>query len=54
MANEVTTLSVYIPKDKMEKHLVERLQRLSKKRDRSINHLVVKAITQFLDREKKK
>jgi len=54
MVDKATTLSVYIPKDQMEKNLAERLQRLSKKRDRSLNFLVVKAIAQFLDREEGK
>ena len=51
MVSKPTTLSVYVPKDQMDKRLIERLERLSKNRDRSINYLVVKAIAQFLDRE---
>ncbi len=47
-------LSIYIPQSKMEKKPVERLIRLSEKRDRSINYLVVDAILQYLDREEKK
>ena len=54
MVNKVRTLSVYIPKDQVEKNLPERLQTLAKRRDRTVNYLVVKAIAQFLDREKKK
>jgi len=34
-------LSVYIPQKKMEEKPVERLIKLGKKRDRSINYLVV-------------
>jgi len=48
------TFSIYIPKKAEEKKPVERLLRLSKKRDRSINYLVVEAILQYLDREEKK
>ena len=44
-------LSVYIPQDKQQANLGERLLRLAKKKDRSINYLVVEAIMQYLDRE---
>ena len=37
-------LSIYIPQKKMEERPVERLIKLSEKRDRSINYLVVDAI----------
>ncbi len=52
--SEVTTLSIYIPKSKLDKKPIERLDRLGKKLDRSINYLVVEAIIQYLDREEKK
>jgi len=52
--SEVTTLSIYIPKSKLEKKPIERLDRLGEKVDRSINYLVVEAILQYLDREEKK
>jgi len=52
--SEVTTLSIYIPKNKLVKKPIERLDRLGKKVDRSINYLVVEAILQYLDREDKK
>ncbi len=52
--SEVTTLSIYIPKSKMERKPIERLERLAKKLDRSVNYLVVEAIVQYLDREEKK
>ena len=54
MVNKVRTLSVYIPKEQVEKALPERLQKLAKRRDRTVNYLVVKAIAQFLAREEKK
>ena len=47
-------LSIYIPQKKMEEKPVERLMRLSDKRDRSINYLVVDAIIQYLNKEEKK
>ena len=47
-------LSVYIPQKKMEEKPVERLIRLSNKKDRSINYLVVEAIIEYLKREERK
>jgi len=54
MVNRVNTLSIYIPKSKMEKNPVDRLMKLSRSQERSINYLVVEAIIQYLDREEKK
>jgi len=51
--SEVTTLSIYIPKSKLDKRPIERLERLATKLDRSINYLVVEAILQYLDSEEK-
>ena len=45
-------LSIYVPQKKMEEKPVERLMKLGKKRDRSVNYLVVEAILQYLEREK--
>jgi len=47
-------LSIYIPQSKMEQKPVERLIRLAKKKDRSINYLVVEAILEYLAREEGK
>ncbi len=52
--SDVTTLSIYIPKAKSEKKPIQRLDRLAKKLDRSVNYLVVEAILQYLDREEKR
>ncbi len=54
MVNRVNTLSIYIPKSKMAKNPVERLTKLAKQKERSINYLVVDAIIQYLDREERK
>jgi len=48
------TLSIYIPQGKQGQHPVERLMKLSKERDRSINYLVVEAIVEYLKREERK
>ena len=47
-------LSIYIPQNKMPEKPVERLMKLSEKKDRSINYLVVEAILEYLKREEKK
>ena len=47
-------LSIYIPQPKMAQKPVERLIKLSEKRDRSINYLVVEAIIEYLKREEGK
>ena len=47
-------LSIYIPQKKMEEKPVERLIKLSNKKDRSINYLVVEAIIEYLKREERK
>jgi len=44
-------LSIYIPQGKIENKPVERLIRLGKKKDRSVNYLVVEAIIEYLDKE---
>jgi len=44
-------LSIYIPQGKIKNQPVERLIRLGKKKDRSVNYLVVEAIIEFLDKE---
>jgi len=38
----------------MEQRLVQRLNKLADKKDRSINHLVVEAIIQYINREDEK
>ncbi len=44
-------LSIYIPQKKMAEKPVERLIKLSEKKDRSINYLVVDAILNYLKQE---
>ena len=44
-------LSVYVPKNKKDRRPIERLSRLAKERDRSVNYLIVEAILEYLDRE---
>ena len=43
-----------IPQGKLTERPVERLISMGKKRDRSVNYLVVQAILEYLDREERK
>jgi len=47
-------MSIYIPQSKKDLKPVERLIALGKRKDRSVNYMVVEAILQYLDREEKK
>ena len=51
VTSETRTLSIYFPKGTQEQKPYQRLQRLAKKKDRSINYLVVEAILQYLKEE---
>jgi predicted transcriptional regulator len=51
MVTRDNALSIYIPKSKSVHRPLERLAKLSKKRERSVNYLIVEAILQYLDRE---
>ena len=45
------TISVYIPERAQAERVTERLKEIGRKRDRSLNYMVVEAILQYLDRE---
>lgn len=47
-------ISIYIPQDKQDRKLVQRLVKLGEKRERSVNYLVVEAILEYLDRREAK
>jgi len=47
-------ISIYVPQSKQAERPVQRLIKLSEKKDRSINYLVVEAILQYLKREEAK
>ena len=46
-------LSIYVPQEKRQSQPIERLSKLAKKADRSVNYLVVQAILEFVDRQEK-
>jgi predicted transcriptional regulator len=47
-------LSIYVPQEKLQLKPLERLAKLAKKRDRSINYMVVQAIIEYVEREERK
>jgi predicted transcriptional regulator len=51
---DTTKLSVYIPKAKQGEGLVERLIKIGKAQDRSVNYLVVQALSEYVARAEKK
>jgi len=54
MVSRSNALSIYIPKSKGGHRPVERLTKIAKEKDRSVNYLIVEAILQYLDREEKR
>lgn len=54
MAEIKDKLGVYIPQEKLEERPIERLIKLARKRDRSVNYLILKSIMEFLEREEGK
>jgi predicted DNA-binding protein len=46
-------ISIYVPKNKLQHRLVERLLKLAEAKDRSVNYLVVEAIIEYLEKEEK-
>lgn len=44
-------LTIYIPQPKLDMHPVERLIEIGEARHRSVSHLVIEAILQYLERE---
>lgn len=51
MKPDTSKISVYIPQPKQDEHIVERLIKLGAKKNRSVNYLVVEALTQYVKRE---
>jgi len=48
-----SNFTIYVPKARVEEKLVEKMQALAKKRDRSLSYVVIEAIEQYLEREKR-
>lgn len=46
-------LSIYIPQGRREEQLIERLQKIAKKQERSVNYLIIKTMLEFIEREER-
>lgn len=53
MKVEGEKISVYIPRKYVQADIVERLRRLARERDRSVNYLIVEAIIQYLEEKER-
>lgn len=49
MANTRPTLTIYLPQKHQEANVLDRLQKLAEKKDRSVNYLAVQAILEYLE-----
>ncbi len=47
-------ISIYVPQSKRDQKPLERLQKVAKNHDRSLNYLVIQAILEFVEREEKR
>lgn len=45
------TLTIYLPQKHQDKKVLERLQKLAKEKDRSVNYLAVQAIIEYLEQQ---
>lgn len=45
------TITIYLPQKHQDADVLERLQKLAKKQDRSVNYLAVQAMLEYLERE---
>ena len=45
------TITIYLPQKHQESKVLERLQKLAQKHDRSVNYLAVQAIIEYLDKQ---
>ena len=48
--SDLTRISIYVPKNKQQEKPLQRLYKLGQLRDRSLNYMVVEAITQYVKR----
>ncbi len=47
-------LSIYIPRQYRSKKPLEKLHKIARKRDRSMNYLAIQAVIEYLEREERK
>ena len=51
MADGRATITIYLPQKHQDANVLERLQKLAQKRDRSVNYMAVQAILEYVERE---
>jgi len=51
MATGGNTITIYLPQKHQDADILNRLQKLAEREDRSINYLAVQAILEYLDNE---
>ena len=51
---EYEKLCIHVPKSMEDAKLVERLKKIGDKEQRSVNFLIIQAVTEFLQREEAK
>lgn len=47
-------ISIYVPQSKRSQKPLERINKVAKKQDRSLNYVVIQAILEYVEREEKK
>lgn len=47
-------ISIYVPQSKRGQKPLERLSKVAKKKDRSLNYVVIQAILDYVEREEQK
>jgi len=51
---DFTRISIYIPKRFQSQNPLERIYKIGKKDDRSLNYMIVKAVLDYVEREERK
>ena len=47
-------ISIYVPQSKQKQRPLERLYKIARSRDRSLNYMIIQAILDFVRREERK
>jgi len=47
-------ISIYVPQNKRNQKPLERISKVARKQDRSLNYVVIQAILEYVEREEKR
>ncbi len=47
------TITIYVPQKHQDEDVIDRLKKLARQKDRSVNYLAVQAIEEYLDKSDK-